>query len=89
MRILAKLITMPLIASGFINAASANDIHKSCTKPLTIGEFGVESNLKIVINEGVATLSGYAGSETNSQHAERIALCIDGVDVVENNSNYD
>jgi len=89
MRILAKLITMPLVASGFLNAASANDLHKSCTKPLTIGEFGVESNLDIVINEGVAILSGYAGSETNSQHVERIALCIAGVDVVKNNTSYD
>ena len=86
---------MPLVASGFINASSANDLHRSCTKPLTIGEFGVESNLDIVIKEGVATLSGYAGSETNSQHVARIALCIDGVDgvdgvdVVENNTSYD
>lgn len=89
MRILTKLIMKPLTDSGLLSTESASDLTKLCSKPLTMGEFSTKSNLDIVIEDGVAILTGYAGSETNSLNAERIAGCIEGVDVVKNSTNID
>lgn len=79
MTILSKLLASPVIASGLMSGAP---------ETINVGDFLAISNLDIYIEDGVATLCGHAGSETDSQTAETMALKIDGVEEVRNYTSF-
>ncbi len=79
MTILAKLLASPIIASGLIGAEPES---------INVGDFLAISNLDIYIEDGIATLCGHAGTQTDSQAAESLALKIDGVKEVRNYTSF-
>ena len=80
MTILTKLLASPVIASGLMSGAPPESIN--------VGDFLAKSNLDIYIEDGVATLCGHAGSETDSLTAETMALKIAGVEEVRNYTSF-
>ena len=79
MTIISQLLVSPVIAGSLIGGS---------TESLKVGDFLATSNLDIYIEDGVATLCGYAGSESDSLLAEKMALRIDGVEEVRNYSSF-
>ena len=81
MTIVSRLLASPVIAGTLIGGSAA-------TESLKVGDFLATSNLDIYIEDGVATLCGYAGSESESLIAEKMALRIDGVEEVRNYTSF-
>ena len=79
---------LPLAASLAAGVLVAGQLRADATDDLC-AEIASEAqasggNVCVVINDGVATLSGYVQSEMERKAAERIALSRDGVDEVIN-----
>lgn len=79
MKLFTKLFASHVIASSMVGGSSAS---------LKVGDFLARSNLDIYIEDGVATLCGFAGSESDSKAAEKMALRIDGVEEVHNYTSF-
>jgi len=76
---LKKVIASQMLVTGMLAANSGS---------LSVNDFLSSSNLDIYIEDGIATLRGYAGTESDSLRAELAAERIEGVIEVRNLSSF-